>query len=199
MAMPPAPPIKNRQAVPFTMLQTWIDQLLANNPHLRNQENEAAKALSGPVAFAQTQALPSLRSTAASKPLAATRGCETGSGAGKAPSLAGDDAFASSDQGFSSFRRFLRSRTRLAQSRGHCRHGVQRATGRPSRPVRSSHLQQENASGQVTTRPAKLRGRRRLIPLAGGRPEGRHSSDRYQSSSRLRGAAAISGSSLPIP
>jgi hypothetical protein len=49
-------PIKDRQAVPFKALQAWIDYLLANNPHLRQEPlADATKTAPEPVAFAQAQ------------------------------------------------------------------------------------------------------------------------------------------------
>ena len=66
-------PIKDRQTIPFKTLQGWIDSLLANNPHLKCQETEAALATAKkapePVAFAQAQAAPQLHS----KPMAISR------------------------------------------------------------------------------------------------------------------------------
>ncbi len=50
-----AAPIKDRQAVPFKTMQAWIDYLLANNPQLRYEAENVAKAGAEPVTFAQAQ------------------------------------------------------------------------------------------------------------------------------------------------
>jgi hypothetical protein len=36
----PTPPIKNRQAVPFQTLQSWVEQLVESNPHLKEMRAE---------------------------------------------------------------------------------------------------------------------------------------------------------------
>jgi hypothetical protein len=40
------PPIKSRKTVPYQILQSWVDNLLANNPHLRpDTDNEETKSV----------------------------------------------------------------------------------------------------------------------------------------------------------